>query len=242
MLRTALKDTYLLGTTPTTLINEVPIWRKMYYDIETHIMVNQSVNEFYTRWLFRTDYVPQDVAFTLDISTIFFNNFSHEVREFLISEGVQAPPSPPTENNNHGNYRLFLVRNAAVEVEKKIITIKSAVQPAIGRRHPKTFMGMIAGNPSKQITGLGSSFQFETNNYMVAEANVYSSIASATIELFVSNWKLLPNPVICIEGFPAIIPMNVLGWRLPIAGCTAAFIVMIFFSTSTAAFLTKKSL
>ena len=36
--------------------------------------------------------------------------------------------------------------------------------------------------------------------------------------------------------------MNVLGWRIPIPGCNAAFIVLIFFSDSTDAFMTKISL
>ena len=46
MVITVLKDTYLGGTTPTALKNEVSIFRKMYYDRETRVMVNQSVNEF----------------------------------------------------------------------------------------------------------------------------------------------------------------------------------------------------
>ena len=63
-----------------------------------------------------------------------------------------------------------MVRNLAVETEKKIRTIKSAVQPAIGSRLPKTFMGMLAGNPSIQMAFLVSSFQYEESNSMVAEA------------------------------------------------------------------------
>ena len=52
MVKSALKDTYLGGKTPTELKNEVSTCRQIYYDIETHVMVNQSVNEFYTRFLF----------------------------------------------------------------------------------------------------------------------------------------------------------------------------------------------
>ena len=72
-------------------------------------MVNQSVNDWF---LFKNDTIPQDVAFPLDIAAIFFNNLSPNVRELLISEGVQVPPSPTTENNHQGNQRLPLVINA----------------------------------------------------------------------------------------------------------------------------------
>ena len=44
MVKTDLKDKYLGGTTPTALKNEFSLWQKIYYDIETHVMVNQSVN------------------------------------------------------------------------------------------------------------------------------------------------------------------------------------------------------
>ena len=82
-------------------------------------MVNQSVNEFYTRFLFKIYALPQDVASLLDIAATFFNKLSTEVRDFLISEGVQVPPRPPTENNHLGNQRLLLVRNAALEAERR---------------------------------------------------------------------------------------------------------------------------
>ena len=52
-----------------------------------------------------------------------------------------------------------MVRNAAVEAEKKIRTIKSSVQPADRSRSPRTFMGMLGGKPSTQIDVLGSIFQ-----------------------------------------------------------------------------------
>ena len=77
-------------------------------------MFDQSVNEFYTRFLFKIGALPQDVALPMDISETIFNNLSLDVREFLMSEGVQVPPRPPTETNHQGNQRLPLVRNAAV--------------------------------------------------------------------------------------------------------------------------------
>ena len=80
-----LKDKYPGVTTPTALQIEVSTLRQMYYDIETRVKVNQSVNEFYTRFLFKIDALPQDFTFTLDVSATSFNNLSTEVREFLIS-------------------------------------------------------------------------------------------------------------------------------------------------------------
>ena len=74
MVKTALKDTYLGGTTPTALKNEVSIFQKMYYNKETLVVVNQSVNEFYTQIIFKIDAFPQDLVFLLDIAAIFFNN------------------------------------------------------------------------------------------------------------------------------------------------------------------------
>ena len=52
MVKTALNNIYIGGKTPTALQNEISTFWKMYYDIETRGMVNQSVNEFYTRFLF----------------------------------------------------------------------------------------------------------------------------------------------------------------------------------------------
>ena len=113
-LKTALKDTYLGGTTPTALKNEVSTFHQMHYDRYTHVMVNKSLNEFYTRFLFKIDALPQDFALPLDISANFFKNLIPGVREFLISEGVQVLPRPPTEKNHQGNQRLLFVINAAV--------------------------------------------------------------------------------------------------------------------------------
>ena len=104
----------------------------MYYDRETQVMVNQSVNQFYTWFIFKIDALPQDVAFILYIDATLFNNLSPDVMEFLISEGVQFSPKKPTETNHQGEKRLVLVRNAAVEAENKTRTIKAAVQPASG--------------------------------------------------------------------------------------------------------------
>ena len=47
---------------------------EMYYYKEIQCMVNQSVNDFYTRFLFKVDALPQDVIFLLDISATFSNN------------------------------------------------------------------------------------------------------------------------------------------------------------------------
>ena len=71
--------------TTISLKNEVSTCQKVYYDKETRVMVNQSVNEFYTRFLFKIDAIPQEVALPLGISATFFNNLSPKVREFLIS-------------------------------------------------------------------------------------------------------------------------------------------------------------
>ena len=39
-------------------------------------MVNQSLNYFYTQFLFKIDALPRDELFTLDISATFSNNLS----------------------------------------------------------------------------------------------------------------------------------------------------------------------
>ena len=44
MVKTDLKDTYLEGTNPPALQNEVSTFQKFYYDGETRVMFNQSVN------------------------------------------------------------------------------------------------------------------------------------------------------------------------------------------------------
>ena len=75
----------------------------MYYDKQTWFMVNQSINEFYTRLLFKIDALPQDVLFLLDNAATFFTNLIPGVKYFLISEGVQVSTRPPNENNHHIN-------------------------------------------------------------------------------------------------------------------------------------------
>ena len=107
MFKTALKGKFLGVTNTTSLKNEVSTCRKIYYDRETRIMANQSVNEFYTRFLFKIDITPQDFAFPLDISATLFNNLSPKGREFLILEGVQDPPITPTEKNTRETRGLF---------------------------------------------------------------------------------------------------------------------------------------
>ena len=129
MVKTALNDTYLGGTNTTALQNKVSKWRQMYYDRETQIIFNHSVNEFYTRILFKIDALSQDVAFPLGITETFLNNLIPDVREFLIPEGLQFTPTPQTKNNHQGNQRLLLVINAGVEAENNTKTIKAEVQP-----------------------------------------------------------------------------------------------------------------
>ena len=77
-------------------------------------MINLSVNYFYTRFLFKIYALPQDVVFRLDISTTLLKNLIPDMKDLLISEGVQVNPSSPTETNHQGNQKILLVRNAAV--------------------------------------------------------------------------------------------------------------------------------
>ena len=80
MVKTSWKGTYLGGTTPTALKNKVSTCWQMNYDRATCVMVNQLVNEFYTRFLFKIVTLPQDFDFLLDIAATFFNNLSPDVR------------------------------------------------------------------------------------------------------------------------------------------------------------------
>ena len=57
---------------------------EIYYDKENQVTINQSVNEFYTRFLFKIDALPQELGFPLDINTTFFKNLSPDVRELFI--------------------------------------------------------------------------------------------------------------------------------------------------------------
>ena len=143
-------------------------------------MINQSINEFYTWFLFKIDALLQELGFPLGIAATFFNSLIPDVREFFISEGVQVPQRLPTETNHQGNQRLILVINAAVEAEKNIRTIKSAVQPA-GILHHRTLMSIPGGSPSIKTADLSSSFQSEDNNSMVAETMEEYALASAEV-------------------------------------------------------------
>ena len=58
MAQTALNDTYLERTNTTALQNKVCSCQKMYNDIKTWVMVNQSVNEFHTWILFQINALP----------------------------------------------------------------------------------------------------------------------------------------------------------------------------------------
>ena len=71
MVKTALNDTYLGGTTPTELKNDVSKCQKMHNYRETQVMINQSVNEFYICLIFRIDALPQGVLLPLDIAEKF---------------------------------------------------------------------------------------------------------------------------------------------------------------------------
>ena len=55
MVKTSLKDTYIIVTTTPSLQNEVSTYQEQYYDKETQVMVNQLVNEFYSRFLPKMD-------------------------------------------------------------------------------------------------------------------------------------------------------------------------------------------
>ena len=130
----------------------------MYYDKKNQIMVNQLVNKFYTRFPFKIYALQQEVGSPLNITATLFNNLSPDVREFLILEGVKVTKILPTETNHQGNQRLFLVRNAAVESEKNIITKKSAVQPTGGNLHHRISIRMPMVNPLIKTAGFSSSF------------------------------------------------------------------------------------
>ena len=71
------------GITPIALKIEVSICGQMYGDKETWVVVNKSVNEFYTWLPFKIDALPQGAAFPLDNAAILFNNLIPGVRELL---------------------------------------------------------------------------------------------------------------------------------------------------------------
>ena len=103
MVKTDLKDEYIGVTSTTEIQNEVSKWCQINNDKGTQFMVNKLVNEFYTRFLFWIDALPQDVVFPLDIEITFFNNLSPDVRELFISEGIQVTPRLLTQTNHQCN-------------------------------------------------------------------------------------------------------------------------------------------
>ena len=84
-------------------------------------------HEFYTRFIFKIDALPQDVVLPIYITATFFNNLSPNTREFLISEGLKVNLRSPIETHHQGNQRLILVKIEAVEAENKTMTTKAAV-------------------------------------------------------------------------------------------------------------------
>ena len=121
-------------------------------------MINKSVNNFYTQFLFKIETLPHESGFLLDVTAALLNNLSPYVREFLIPEEVQVSQRLTMENNHQGNQSILLVRNAAAEVEKKTRTIKLSVQPEGGSLHHRTFMIMTGGSSSIKTSGLSSRF------------------------------------------------------------------------------------
>ena len=57
MITIALEDTYL-GTKLPQHCKKSIFMKEMYYDKETRVMVNWSVNEFYTKFLLKIDAFP----------------------------------------------------------------------------------------------------------------------------------------------------------------------------------------
>ena len=57
-----------------------------------------------------------------------------------------------------------------MKAENNTRTIKAALQPLSGIRHPKTFMVILEVNHSIHISGSGGIFQSEESNSIVAES------------------------------------------------------------------------
>ena len=51
-----------------------------YFDKDTQVMVNQSINDFYTQFPFNIDALPLDIVLLLVIAATFFNNLSPDFR------------------------------------------------------------------------------------------------------------------------------------------------------------------
>ena len=52
---------------------------EIYDDKEFHVIVNQSVNQFWTHFLLKTDSLSQGVLFPLKITVTFFNNLISDI-------------------------------------------------------------------------------------------------------------------------------------------------------------------
>ena len=59
---------------------------------EVRVVLNHSVNDMYTRFLFKIDALPQYVVLPIEIAATFLKNLSSDVRELFISEGAKPPP------------------------------------------------------------------------------------------------------------------------------------------------------
>ena len=70
---------------------------------------------------------------------------------FFVSDGVWVPTRLLTENNNQVNYGLFFKRKTAVELDKRIRTIKAEVRPEHYTCHSRTLNGIIGGIPSIKL-------------------------------------------------------------------------------------------
>ena len=102
-------------------------------------MANESVNKFYTRFLFKMDTPPQNVVSMLDTEA----NFSKE-RVIDIRRGTGTPKatkwnqSPGKIEDPFGQKRVYGMKN-------KTRAIKAELQPEIGSLNTRTFMGMLGG-------------------------------------------------------------------------------------------------
>ena len=58
---------------------------KKYYNKETGVMINQSVNDFYSRFLFNIDALLNDELFLMDIAETLFKKITLGFRDLLVS-------------------------------------------------------------------------------------------------------------------------------------------------------------
>ena len=160
MLKTALKDTYMGITTSTAIQNEVSTCRKIYYDKETRVMVNQSVNSFYTRFLFKMDTLPQALVFPLYIDAIFLTIWVPTCESSCYEKGTGSPKAAeqkqsPRKSESHFGQKCFCGGR------KQNIKNKSAVKSASGSCRTRKFMVTIGEKPLIHMAGLVSIFQYE---------------------------------------------------------------------------------